>query len=256
MATSPSVAALLSDLRGVTVRNTFLEFEDTAPDDLPDSGFARQASEPAKPFNRQVSEQTTTGSGATLEENSTEPEDAGLSQLASYLTGVPLPGGGGGTRPHGAQMPDLATAAALQAVMQVAAANSASGGAPAAPAAPAPPSVAGMMPPVMRFCPNCGAEAEPNHRFCPYCCYQLQQPFPGGGGTVGSGNRAPAAPLRQRSCSQQAFGEDRGANASTSNPGAPNLLTCLRRFRYVEARPADVEYAHALCVNFACGLKA
>eukprot|EP00443_Scrippsiella_acuminata_P066619 CAMPEP_0115503488 /NCGR_PEP_ID=MMETSP0271-20121206/69506_1 /TAXON_ID=71861 /ORGANISM="Scrippsiella trochoidea, Strain CCMP3099" /LENGTH=255 /DNA_ID=CAMNT_0002932589 /DNA_START=108 /DNA_END=875 /DNA_ORIENTATION=- len=255
MATSPSVAALLSDLRGVTVRNTFLEFEDTAPDDLPDSGFARQASEPAKPFNRQVSEQTTAGSGATFEEGSTEPDDAGYSQLESYLNRVPLAaqalGGGGGTRP-GAQMPDLATAAALQAVIQAATANSAS----TSTAAPSPsPPCSGLMP-VMRFCPNCGAEAEPNHRFCPYCCYQLQQSFPGGGGKVGSGNQAPPASLPQPSCSQQAFGGDRGAAASASHPVAPNLLTCLRRFRYVEASPADVEYAHALCLNFAHGLKA
>jgi len=78
------VGPLFSDLRGVTVRNTFLEFEDVGTDNLPESGFTRQASEPAKPFHRQVSEQTTTGSGATLEESTTEPEE-GYSQLASYL---------------------------------------------------------------------------------------------------------------------------------------------------------------------------
>eukprot|EP00413_Alexandrium_margalefii_P039552 CAMPEP_0204585510 /NCGR_PEP_ID=MMETSP0661-20131031/46963_1 /ASSEMBLY_ACC=CAM_ASM_000606 /TAXON_ID=109239 /ORGANISM="Alexandrium margalefi, Strain AMGDE01CS-322" /LENGTH=81 /DNA_ID=CAMNT_0051595067 /DNA_START=107 /DNA_END=349 /DNA_ORIENTATION=+ len=81
MASPSSLAPLFSDLRGVTVRNTFLEFDDIGADSFPESGFARQASEPAKLFNRQVSEQTTAASGATPEESATEQEDGGYSQL-------------------------------------------------------------------------------------------------------------------------------------------------------------------------------
>lgn len=200
---------------------------------LPDSGFTRQASEPAKPFNRQVSEQTTAGSGVTLEEGSTEPEgDSYRSQLASYLSAAhtharPLleNNGGSGPAPVGGAFAnsfsaDLASAAALQAVFH--AASNAGMTAPTQMSSPVP--ATGLLP-IPRFCPNCGAEAEPNHRFCPYCCFQLQM-FPGIG----------ALP--------------------TGSPSAPSLLASLRRFRYVEACPADVDMARALCFNFMHGRKA
>merc|ERR1712046_18004 len=52
-----------------------------------DGGFVRQASEPAKPFNRQVSEQTTTGSGTTMEETWTDLEEnaSHLAYMAAML---------------------------------------------------------------------------------------------------------------------------------------------------------------------------
>jgi len=226
MASPTSVAPLFSDLRGVTVRNTFLEFEDVSADNLPESGFARQASEPAKPFNRQVSEQTTTGSGATLEESATEPEEA-YTQLASYLSHslpqvVAGDRRGGGARPQG-HMTEMENTA-LQAALQAATVN-------AAPA-PLPPQAPHGALAIPRFCPNCGAEAEPNHRFCPYCCYPLQGT---GGGAAG-----------QQQCSIP-INVEAGLNTT---PSAPNLLAYLRRFRYVEACAADVELARVLCLNY------
>lgn len=241
--TSPAAAALLSDLGRVTVRNTFLEFTpDLGHDDLlPESGFARQASEPAKPFNRQVSEQTTTGSGATLDEGSTEPDENSYTHVASYL-GASMPGVGGGGGGHArigggcAALPaDLA-----QALIQAFPTGGYSG--PAMTnhhVAPEPP-----VHPVMRFCPNCGAEAEPNHRFCPYCCYQLQTAFSNGGGSsAGAVQQGQGPPQPSRAASSAAPPADAGA------AGAPNLLSGLRRFRYVEASPADVGYAHAVCLK-------
>jgi hypothetical protein len=109
---------------------------------------------------------------------------------------------------------------------------------------------------IPRFCPNCGQEAEPNHRFCPYCCFCLQGlptptgvtngPSCGGGSPAGGGNfaggnaSAPCAP-------PGSFAEISGDSAGQS---APNLLTYLRRFRYLEASTSDVELARALCLNF------
>lgn len=198
-----SIGHRFSDLRGVTVRNTFLEFEDEdgARDDIfHGSGFTRQASEPAKPFNRQVSEQTTTGSGATLEDSVAEPDDS-YSQLSAYM-GSPLQ-----HDVRGRGQAHLGLSKSLQA-----------------------PTRFGMP----RFCPNCGAEADPNHRFCPYCCYQLQsfQPPPLQVSTLPTHN----APVGlDQVCAPQ--------------PGVPSLLVNLRRFRYIEACAADVELAHVLCVN-------
>lgn len=229
--TSPSsVAPLFSDLRGVTVRNTFLEFEDIGTDNFPESGFARQASEPAKPFNRQVSEQTTTGSGATVDEreNSTEPEES-YSQLASYLNSALPPVAvadrrGGRTRPPTTDV----TSSTLQAAIQAAAATSVS-----QMPSQAPQGQMGML----RFCPNCGAEAEPNHRFCPYCCYPLQTSCSSGGGGPGAATQQQCSPPTQ-------------VEGAPAAPSAPNLLAYLRRFRYVEACNSDVELARVLCLNY------
>mmetsp|Transcript_126633 Transcript_126633/g.394236 ORF Transcript_126633/g.394236 Transcript_126633/m.394236 type:complete len:231 (+) Transcript_126633:46-738(+) len=227
---SPSMdAPLFSDLRGVTVRNTFLEFEDFIPGSLPESGFARQASEPAKPFNRQVSEQTTAGSGAAFEESATETEH-GYSQLASYLSSA-LPVLAGDRRGDRAQAwaPEGASTA-LQAALEAAVTG---------PAAQAPPGQVA----VLRFCPNCGAGAEPNHRFCPYCCYHLQACTSGGAGGGGAAVQPPPAGA-----------EDAGGAAVAAS--VPNLLDYLRRFRYVEACAADTELARVLCLNYMQGSKA
>lgn len=205
---------LFSDLKGVTVRNTFLEFEDTAADRIPDSGFARQVSEPAKPFNRQVSEQTTTGSGGTLEDT-TELEESHAGQLAACLARA------------GVQ----AEAAIPQPQVTM----------PSAPAAFGLPEISpfpGALPvPVPRFCPNCGNEAEPNHRFCPYCCFQLQWAPAASNATTGISNDA-VLPL----------------TGLTQNPTvalmAPHFLSYLRRFRYIEAKASDVELARVFCMDY------
>lgn len=232
MASFSPAAPLFSDLRGVTVRNTFLEFEDTGKNDmLPESGFTRQASEPAKPFNRQVSEQTTTGSGATLEESSGAEPDEGYAQLAAYL-GATMPQanmgdfmrGGGNSGQVGRHDPSV-----MQAAFQVASATGVT-----AVAAPAP---VQQQFPMARFCPNCGSEAEPNHRFCPYCCFQLQQPFAASGGMQQGAMQKSAAPVN-------------GEAGLTVSPSAPNLLSYLRRFRYVEAAQRDVELARVVCLNY------
>lgn len=230
---------LRSDLRGVIVRNTFLEF-DLHDDFLTESGLLRQASEPAKPLNRQVSEQTTADSGMTHEDTCAEPE--GYAPFASYpnpsvvQTGAPycnavlsVPA------PYGAMQSDLAA-------WQVAAAGSAVQFSPA---------MHHMVPtfgllPMPRFCPNCGAEAEQNHRFCPYCCYQLRSfPNVGGGGLEQPGTAVP-----------QAAASSTAAAACSGKAGdsAPDLLGSLTRFRFVEACPTDIEYARTLCksVIFAC----
>lgn len=224
--------SLFADLRGVTVRNTFLEFEDINRDDfLPENGFTRQASEPAKPFHRQVSEQTTAGSGATfedargrdllVEESNTEPEESFPTTLPSWYMGTSLPqmaaAAAVGGRDLGQDpLPQMMLKAALEATASM------------APALPTTAQVLHGRPPLAaRFCPNCGSEAEPNHRFCPYCCYQLH-PFPS------------ALPLG-------ALADDSHVGVAADSPTVSGLLSGIRRFRYVEASQSDVDLARHLC---------
>mmetsp|Transcript_126635 Transcript_126635/g.394246 ORF Transcript_126635/g.394246 Transcript_126635/m.394246 type:complete len:225 (+) Transcript_126635:121-795(+) len=223
MASPSSAAPLFSDLRGVTVRNTFLEFGELGADSFPESRFSRQTSEPAKPLNQQVPEQTTASWGAT------DPED-GYSQLASHLSSAcpVIAGDWHGGRAQ-AQAPEGASTV-LQAAPQAATMG------PAAQASP------GQLA-VLRFCPNCGTEAEPNHRFCPYCCYPLQACTSGGAGGGGAAVQPPPAGA-----------EDAGGAAVAAS--VPNLLDYLRRFRYVEACAADTELARVLCLNYMQGSKA
>jgi len=96
--------------------------------------------------------------------------------------------------------------------------------------------------PTFRFCPNCGAESEPGHRFCPYCCYQLQQAF------VPPNNLASAGP---QGLPQQTVGPNvqLGTTEQVQRASAPDFLMYLRRFRYVEASPSDIQRANALCMN-------
>mmetsp|Transcript_103817 Transcript_103817/g.290708 ORF Transcript_103817/g.290708 Transcript_103817/m.290708 type:complete len:238 (-) Transcript_103817:283-996(-) len=223
--TSPAMVALLSDLRGVTVRNTFLEFDTEYDDLIPESGLARQASEPAKPFHRHAFEQSSAGSCATFADASTDHDDdfpplcstapshSGSASGAGApcfgpLVGIPRPAPGG----YNAGPATVNPAAAFQ-----------------APAA---------SPPVMRFCPNCGAKAEPGHRFCPYCCFRLQQPQQQCATAEGYAAGPPAA-LGWQPCPA----------ALETNADRLSFLSALRRFRYVEASGADIDRANALCMS-------
>lgn len=234
----PFTSSMFADLRGVTVRNTFLEFEDCGRDELaPESGFLRQASEPAKPFGRQVSEQTTAGSGMTMEdarnrdfESTTEPDDGfhGLPYLASQLPVFAAAAAGGLDLGQG-QLPNITTAA-LQAALAMAVAPTQTQVHAAGPQ---------MLP---RFCPNCGSEAELNHRFCPFCCFLLQPVRTNGLATAG-----PKGPLQPSIPTVPEMGP-----AGTSPP-AQGLLQGLRRFRFVEANPHDVELARRCCLGLLHG---
>lgn len=81
--------------------------------------------------------------------------------------------------------------------------------------------------PALRFCPNCGSKVEPLHRFCPFCRYQLR-PW------EASDSRTAAPSL----VSQR------------SDLDSPSLLLDLQRFRFLEARPSDIEMARVACMGY------
>lgn len=200
---------MISDLRGVTVRNTFVELEDPGVDAiLNDSGFARQSSEPARPVHQR--------------------EDRGSYAYEKHLrkdvTEVPpMPGGWQPTMPQYrfdvscAKPQQFGTGSLTESMNMM-----------------SPPVFqAAFMPqsnnlPAVRFCPNCGAQAQEAHRFCPYCCFQFQ-------GVM---------------TATAAFGNIIGDKSDNMPPGdSTNLLMCLRRFRYIEATSPDVDRAHAVVNN-------
>lgn len=191
------------------MRNTFIEFDEAGIEDaLREGPWGRQASEPAKLCGRQVSDQTTSASGGAGPGGS-DQEDS--SQFAQYLASSAFRQQAAALGAFDSQRRGDAGKSVLQEV-------------------PAPPAAAHAM----RFCPNCGTEAEPTHRFCPFCRYQLQPggPTPGGGG---GGYTMPApAPAIQ----------------AAPVPVGTDLISNVRRFRYVEASPSDIQLAQATCLNF------
>lgn len=207
---STSSQSSATDLRAaLTVRNTFIEFDEAGIEDaLREGPWGRQASEPAKLCGRQVSDQTTSASGGAGPGGS-DQEDS--SQFAQYLASSAFRQQAAALGAFDSQRRGDAGKSVLQEV-------------------PAPPAAAHAM----RFCPNCGTEAEPTHRFCPFCRYQLQPggPTPGGGG---GGYTMPApAPAIQ----------------AAPVPVGTDLISNVRRFRYVEASPSDIQLAQATCLNF------
>lgn len=176
-----------TDLRGVKVRNTFIECSDGWDGVFPDEGPKRQNSEPAKPLGHEASEFAAWASFGY---------DAPFEMKADYAShdnpATRASMGSGGCY-------DAATVAFNQ-MLSAGKQLQQKGGSS------------------RLFCPHCGAEADPVHKFCPYCCFQLHQ--------------APSTA---------------GATAAAASKPTPNLLSCLRRFRYVEASPEDVEAAHAIC---------
>mmetsp|Transcript_6541 Transcript_6541/g.13965 ORF Transcript_6541/g.13965 Transcript_6541/m.13965 type:complete len:231 (+) Transcript_6541:98-790(+) len=215
---------LFSDLRGVMVRNTFLEFEDLVNADDedglgPDPSLLRQASEPAKPLNRQVSDQTTAYTDFNGDEN--------YSRGPSPMDGV--------------AMPELS----VQALANEWAALSVSAADPTAVQVPPQFQMGGGMvagfSSVPRFCPHCGENTEARHRFCPYCRYQLQW-GPEEGAAASS-----AVPAEGQVAGPSGSGAQEGDAAKAK--AVPELLTHLRRFRFVDASEADIELSKALCAH-------
>jgi hypothetical protein len=269
--------------RGVTVRNTFLEFQDPSLDEFSnDNAFNRQASEPAKPFSRQisepaktlgsrqVSEQTTVASGGAYEdsrgrelmsEEGTVDMDDRFHQIASYLN-TPLKDNGQnlfmaheGFDPTYTEVPADALQAAFRAVTLAAQAQAQAQfqhqlqklQQPAAPEAPL------MVPQhnaVARYCPNCGAKVEPTHRFCPYCCYQLNQPQTTSQtpqrGAVPVSLSASMASTGNMHESELRQGSLRRVGLVPRQACAPDVLSQLGRLRYDEASLLDVELAKAM----------
>mmetsp|Transcript_17584 Transcript_17584/g.30807 ORF Transcript_17584/g.30807 Transcript_17584/m.30807 type:complete len:272 (-) Transcript_17584:12-827(-) len=247
-------------LSGVKVRNTFLEFQDPGCEDLlAEFGFGRQCSEPVKSsLARQISELTTessnSGRGRTsLEESSTDFEDS-LPFLAAGLhtSPAPVPDVLAGLDPHVLLNSGL-TGSTLQATYQALLASS---------PGIAPPPVAPM-----RFCPECGNEVDPTHRFCPYCCYRLQQPAAttavaaahaaaSMAASVASAAAAAAMSTQQRMEFEQSQSwQPCKVKSSASSGSKGDFLSSLKRFRYKESSPLDVELAKALYLNFAISSK-
>merc|ERR1712210_52525 len=75
----------------------------------------------------------------------------------------------------------------------------------------------------VHFCPHCGTKVELTHRFCPFCCCQLQT---GGAAPRDDGGCAMPTPALAR----------QAAVASVT----PELISNLKRFRYVEASASDI----------------
>lgn len=247
-------------MHGITVRNTFLEFEEHGQEEfLIDAGpkLTRQASEPAKTFNRQDTEgtcATTDSSGISLEDcawrRSTTQDtfDNGsfgrvsteddISKLGQYMTAV------SSMMPQLAAVPGLATqnmevaraaaalaaqnmevaraTAALQAMIQ-AADLLAPGSGTVRPQAPL------ARPSGVRFCPSCGTAVEAQHRFCSQCRY----------------------PLSGLDAGVVAVQKPQGAKSWQSAGGGGNFLSGLRRFRFVEAHCQDIHMAEAALAQHA-----
>lgn len=281
---SPSAGDFFSDLRGVTVRNTFLEFADTARDDFfPDSGFARQASEPAKSMNQDqvysswVDELTGGSAAGTPTPAEKMPEEAEEGDQSAQLRACLAPSGGSGRH----RLPSAGAAgsaaggrpSALTGDLSAFGVDGGDGAAGMAAMSFAAPMSAAPLVAMPRFCPNCGAEVEPKHRFCPYCCFQLHNGGCGGGAAAPAGDGGDCGGLEMPPrCAQAqpqppcmfplASGDARGGGgrggmwqtaAGVGMGGSPiptpNLLSSLRRFRYVEASPEDVNLARAICFN-------
>mmetsp|Transcript_6529 Transcript_6529/g.17723 ORF Transcript_6529/g.17723 Transcript_6529/m.17723 type:complete len:224 (-) Transcript_6529:288-959(-) len=208
-APSTSSQSSATDLRAaLTVRNTFIEFDEAGVEDALREGlWGRQASEPAKLCGRQVSDQTTSASGGAGPGGS-DQEDS--SQIAQYLASSAFRSQAAALGNFESQLLGDAGKSVLQEV-------------PAAPAAAH----------TMRFCPNCGTEAEPTHRFCPFCRYQLQPSAPAPGSNGGYTMPAPAP-----------------ASQASPAPLGLDLISNVRRFRYVEASQADIRLAQVTCLNF------
>mmetsp|Transcript_36475 Transcript_36475/g.102834 ORF Transcript_36475/g.102834 Transcript_36475/m.102834 type:complete len:290 (-) Transcript_36475:174-1043(-) len=279
MAAGPE-GSLFANLRGVTVRNTFLEFED-AVRDLPEGGFARQTSEPVKPSKmadlhaswqesaplrhlqrqkRQVSEQTTT-SWVTLEDSTNELEEGYFHSMTPDWGPAPPPHLGGDCglvlgNNHigplgGMGLHDLGIHNLGSGRCGGLGTDGLGGQAPLHSGYPYPESAAPPQPAagaysVPRFCPNCGSKAEHKHFFCAFCCYRLK-PAPGEGAGAG-GAAAYGAPQSLPVNGGLGCGAVVAANAAGA--ATPHLLTDLRRFRYVEAATSDVELAHVLYLNY------
>lgn len=230
----------LLGVKGINIRNTFIEFEEE--DNFGDvdgrTGFGRQASEPAKPssWNRQVSEQTTAITAEGTEDSAIDVEDTMHLSPSDFQLQGHIPG-------------ELLAHASRMGWVQP----------------PNPPK------PQLRFCPSCGAKVlSQAHRFCAYCCFpfgqlqeetlppptQPQQPFltsplPSALSAVEQAILAnmqatAGAPMVSQPVVPGKVSKPK-ASKSTQEDG--NLLSNLRHFRYMEANTLDVELARVLCLT-------
>mmetsp|Transcript_50742 Transcript_50742/g.94853 ORF Transcript_50742/g.94853 Transcript_50742/m.94853 type:complete len:291 (-) Transcript_50742:134-1006(-) len=268
----------LLGIKGVNIRNTFIEFEeDDVLGDLDvdtKGGFGRQASEPAKPscWNRQVSEQTTAVTVEGTEEGTIDVEDTLHFSPTDFQGHMP-----GEMLTNAAKMgtSDAALLHALEAVNQAMTnMNSLS----QSPMMSTVPDVSSPPKPQLRFCPNCGAKViSQAHRFCAYCCFpfgQLQdETVPPSNGSANSmpmattpmpmmpggvGVPVPRDPMERALLMNMQHAQAMGMvqpgmnSAKVGNKITPKddgLLGSLRHLRYVEADQIDVELAKVLCLT-------
>lgn len=245
-----SAAAFFAERPGVTIRNTFLCVDAGYDDDVfPDTGFGRQISDPTTSYSPVLDPWVTEANYSPVVAPSSE---------ASYLASVPTnraavpdmpPGSSSGAPPYSSYSFDAEAAVPATAWPSTSSASAVCGGTMVP---------AGQHPPRPRFCPNCGAQAEPMHRFCPFCCYQLQR-SPGGGAAGGCGNGGSCASVEALAPTAAPSGGSQPREVPNPHGSAvgsvhtQHLLACLRRFRYVEADPEDVTYAHAVCMRHLLG---
>lgn len=197
---------MLSNLQGVTVRNTFVELDDPGEDSIfSNSAFARQSSEPAWPVHRGEDQ------GPLAYETHSRKK---LSEVA------PVTGGRQGAAP---QSPLDVSCAKREQFSTGSFTKSMSMMSPGA-------CREAFMPwsnnlPAVRICPSCGAQAKVTHRFCAYCRFQFH------------GVRNAIDDFGNNIWDKSASGL---AGDST------DLLVNLRRLRYMEAMSSDVDRARAL----------
>merc|ERR1712151_1065855 len=252
----------MGDRRGITVRNTFLEFEDSAVHDFADTGFQRQLSEPVKSLYRNVSEQTTTGSEMTLEgqesNSTTEPDESFMQCLFMVQNGTmmveAMPGTCGAISNNasrqligmGSPMIGMGASNFCSQIVE----NSHQTAATPALANPQVQQPQSNQVTIVRFCPNCGNKVEPTHSFCPYCCFNLQQ--------LQLQNSQPSTTVQQgpsMRCTMFRYTQQQSCTpAGGSAPQQPKLLGSetadmlgsIKRFRYIEASTTDIERARSL----------
>lgn len=249
----------LLGVKGINVRNTFIEFEEE--DTLGDSGgFGRQASEPAKPscWNRQVSEQTTALTAEGTEDSTIDVDES----MHLSPSDFPLQGHVAGEMLAQASRMGSSDAAFLDAIKAVnqAVSNMTQMTQPG----PVPP--VNPPKPQLRFCPSCGAKViSQAHRFCAYCCFpfgQLQDetvphaqqqllsfsPMPNC--PMGPVEQALLANMQASSVPQPVMPGKVGKKAKAPQPPENgNLLSNLRHLRYMESNQLDVELARVLCLT-------
>lgn len=288
MAILTNMSESILGMKGLTLRNTFLEFKDEE-DTLTLDGFNRQASEPAKPPSmQQLSEQRGTTDGAFNFVGSMPSRNATAAPSPEFhppkdfqFYGEPTSDEHPSSMGMAAGLSPSVWEAALMAVQQtmtplphplqpVPAKFLRMGSAPAATGA-----VAARGP---SFCPRCGSKVmDSSHRFCAYCCFPLKDlqhesmpeahpvaapppdmSFPVDLGLAmrqgmtlnpASADLTAAALIAQHQALQHGF-QSIGTERRSTYPEQDNIMKSLRHFRYVDAKELDIEHAKAVCLSY------
>lgn len=276
-------------MKGLTLRNTFLEFKDEE-DTLTLDGFNRQASEPAKPPSmRQISDQTTADEAASFGDGEGSMPSRNTTADPSNPSAELKLGRAPASDEHPSSMgvgmvpglPSGSWEAALMAVQQSLATPLPHSLQPVPVKLPVQRAAAARAGP--SFCPSCGSKVmDSTHRFCAYCCFPLKDlqqqeatpaPMPTGppdmsfpmdlglGMSKGMGPNSSAADMAavaalmaqhqalQQQQQQQQHGEGNGMEKRL-NLQQDNVMTSLRHFRFVDAQRLDVEHAKAVCLSY------